>query len=121
MSTIVHPYTAAKDATSVNPIVHDYAYGPRLIPPKPSKAVPRQSEPAYRNQFTIVDPKAEAQVFDCIFSQTPSVTITPVELLSISPGMRKQMSDTTATKCVLTKLSAPTTLAPSTFQLVKSD
>ena len=27
-STIVHPYAAAKDATSINPIVHNYAYGP---------------------------------------------------------------------------------------------
>ena len=42
-STIVYPYAAAKDATSINPIVRDYAYGPRLIPPKPSEAVPKQS------------------------------------------------------------------------------
>lgn len=109
----VHPFAKAREVPSHNvPIVRDYQYqnrpfAPRVRPnaegsdqkgqeKRSSQDVPKQ--PAYRSVTEVIDPEAEERVFQRSFAQTPSVSMTPIELLSVAPGIRKKLRAVTATR-----------------------
>ena len=94
---VVHPYARTTEVAA-RPSREDQAYKSSMESAALGDGQAKPHEPAYRNQAAIVDPTAEARVFDRVFGQTASVSMTPIELLSVSPGVRKRMVDAASTR-----------------------
>ena len=88
-----HPYAKAKDAIQPPP-------QPSRVPPPPTVPAKEGSkEVAYRNQVPIYQPKLAEEVF-ARSMRTPTVTLTPEELLSISPEVRNKFREAITPKRV---------------------
>ncbi|OBZ76576.1 hypothetical protein A0H81_03284 [Grifola frondosa] len=83
-----HPYAQARDATYAPP--HDRNLG------APFKA-PKDKEPAYRTMAPVQDPRIAEDVF-ARSMKSPMLTLTPEELLSISPEVRAKYREAVTPK-----------------------
>ena len=93
----IHPYSKTRPPVTAEPIARDFAFGNHRRANSATDA-PSRTEPAYRHTTAIVDPNAEKRVFQRSFGEAQSVTMTPVELLSVSPGIRKMLNDATSSR-----------------------
>ena len=115
-----HPYARKQVDKPSEPVVRDYGYAPekrtatanenpaRETRAKPSEPAPSRAEPAYRNVAPVVDPSAEKRVFERSFNEAQTVQMTPIELLSVSPGIRKLMSEATSARRVAARTTVET-------------
>ena len=88
-----YPFAKAKDAIQPPP-------QPSRAPPQPQvPAKDNSKEVAYRNQVPIYQPKLAEEVF-ARSMKTPTVTLTPEELLSISPEVRNKFREAITPKRV---------------------
>ncbi|KAI1785979.1 hypothetical protein LXA43DRAFT_898813 [Ganoderma leucocontextum] len=94
-----HPYAGVRDATYAPP--HQRNFG--LPPPRPG-APPKKSDPAYRSQAPVCDPRHAANVFKR--SLELPITLSQEELLAIAPDVRTQMRETCSSRRI------PTTTEP---------
>ena len=95
----VHPFANAKEANYLPPHERNFA---SAAPGKPAK------EPAYHNQVPVYDPKIASDVYARSI-KTPSVTISPEELWSISPEIRNKVRDSIMPKRVATDAATTAT------------
>ncbi|RPD69225.1 hypothetical protein L226DRAFT_526689, partial [Lentinus tigrinus ALCF2SS1-7] len=133
----VHPYAQVPDATKAGaPPSRDFAYSasrvmesaqtPRVqadIGASRTANLTRPREPAYRNQPAALDLAAEDRVFQRNFVESPSIALTPIELLSISPAMCKRLHRATGTRRVAFEGApvAPVAVNSATIEEVSSD
>ncbi|KAI1784592.1 hypothetical protein LXA43DRAFT_901298 [Ganoderma leucocontextum] len=94
-----HPYAGVRDATYAPP--HQRNFG--LPSPRPG-ALPKKSDPAYRSQAPVCDPRHAANVFKR--SLELPITLSQEELLAIAPDVRTQMRETCSSRRI------PTTTEP---------
>ena len=120
----LHPYAQVPDATkSGAPPKPDFAYpvhpskesasaqaASQEQQSKPNVEQPKSREPAYRTQPAGFDPSAEDRVFQRGFVESKSITLTPLELLSLSPALCKRVHRVTGNKRVA--FETPTNTAP---------
>ena len=96
-----HPYAKVADATNAGD--RDRASGggdqqnKARDPPHPVRRAP--DEPA-RNLAPVEDPRADERIFRRGFAEERSISVTPIELLAISPAIRKLMHDATSVHCI---------------------
>ena len=88
-----HPYAKAKDAIQPPP------QPSRVPPPPPVPAKDSNKEVAYCNQVPVYQPKLAEEVF-ARSMRTLTVTLTPEELLSISPEVRNKFREAITPKRV---------------------
>jgi hypothetical protein len=94
----IHPFASAPEVTYRPPHKRNFA-GP---PPKQNK----DKEPAYRTQAPIQDPKIVSDVYSRSMT-SPCVTLTPMELFSISPDCRTKLRDDITPKRVQPSGASP--------------
>ncbi|OSX55917.1 hypothetical protein POSPLADRAFT_1063273, partial [Postia placenta MAD-698-R-SB12] len=91
----VHPFANARDATYTPPNVRNFA-----TPPKPSND--KGKEPAYKTIVPVIQPKLAEEIFQRSM-KSQFVTLTPEELLSITPDVRTKYRDAVTPKRVSTE------------------
>lgn len=92
-----HPFARAPDATYLPPAQRNVG----AAPPKEAR------EPTYRNKALIEDPKIVERVLERTL-RASNLTITPEELLAISPDIRSKMRELINTKRVPVDKDKPT-------------
>jgi len=65
------------------------------------KNINKEKEPTYKTVTLIQNPKVTDAIYERLM-KSPSVTISPKELLSLSPDIRQKMRDAVMPKRVLT-------------------
>jgi len=96
----VHPFAGLPESNYVSPSVRNFAA-------PVDKNINKEKEPAYKTVAPIQNPK----VTDAIYKRSmksPSVTISPKELLSLSPEIQQKMRDAVMPKRVLTSNESAT-------------
>ncbi|PIL31779.1 hypothetical protein GSI_06483 [Ganoderma sinense ZZ0214-1] len=105
----VHPYAAAKDAsTATQPasLARDLASGTlRTAPPHKSR------EAAYKTAYPDLDPEAEERIVQRVLTSLQSVSLTPIELLSVAPGIRRKVHEMTTARRVPAAAQEPSSRA----------
>ena len=91
----VHPFAKVKEANYLPPHERNFA---SAATGKPGK------EPAYHTQVPVYDPKIASEVYARSI-RTPSVTISPEELWSISPEIRNKVREAIMPKRIATESS----------------
>src|SRR6202171_6139201 len=88
----VHPFAHIPEAQYIPPSIQNFA-----APADKSKE--KEKEPTYRMIAPIQDPKVAEEVYERLM-KAPFVTLSPAELLSISPEYRQKMHESVTPKRV---------------------
>jgi len=90
-----HPFAGIPESNYVPPSVRNFAA-------PVDKNINKEKDPAYKTVAPIQNPKKVAEAIYERSMKSPSVTISPEELLSLSPEIRQKMRDAVTPKRVLT-------------------
>ena len=89
-----HPFAGIPESNYVPPSVCNFAA-------PVDKNINKDKEPTYKTVTSIQNPKVADAIYERLM-KSPSVTILPEELLSLSPEIRQKMRDAVTPKRVLT-------------------
>jgi hypothetical protein len=87
----IHPFANISEAQYIPPTTRNFA--------APAEKASKEKEPAYRTVAPIQDPQITTAVYERSM-KSPFVTLTPAELLAISPDYRQKMRDSVTPKRV---------------------
>jgi len=90
----VHPFAGLPESNYIPPSIRNFAA-------PVDKNINNEKEPAYKTVTPIQNPKVADAIYERSI-KSPSVTISPEELLSLSPDIRQKMRDAVMPKRVLT-------------------
>ena len=108
-----HPYAKAVDASNarVNPSATPEKPGLLTVPQAAAGSLrgmeTRGREPAYKTTFPELDAEAEGRVVQRVLNGAQSVSMTPMELLSLAPGVRRRVHEITTARRIPTAEVAP--------------